>query len=56
MLIPILEDSFLDHFSDIEDPRKDWNKPYSTVEILLLVFCAILSGKVFFTKTRTRSR
>lgn len=37
-------DSFLDYFSDVEDPRETWNRFYSTAEILLLTFCAVSCG------------
>jgi hypothetical protein len=33
-----IADSFLDYFSGAEDPREDWNRLYSTTEILFLIF------------------
>jgi predicted transposase YbfD/YdcC len=39
-----IADSFLDYFSGVEDPREDWNRLYSTTEILFLTFCAIACG------------
>jgi len=39
-----LENSFLDHFSDLEDPRSKRNQLYSMAEILLAAFCAMICG------------
>jgi len=37
--------SFLDHFADIEDPRRSGgNKKHLSCEILLITLCAILCG------------
>lgn len=35
---------FLDYFDDLEDPRSDKNKIYSTDEILLITICALICG------------
>lgn len=39
-----IEESFLDYFEDIEDPRSGDNIRYSVSEILLVTLCAIISG------------
>lgn len=39
-----VEESFLDYFEDIEDPRVGENTRYSVSEILLVTLCAIISG------------
>lgn len=48
MEIPMmdLENSFLDHFSDLEDPRSKRNQLYSMAEILLSAFCAMIAGSL----------
>lgn len=36
--------NFLDHFSDIEDPRSERNQLHRVDEILLLTLCSLISG------------
>ena len=36
--------SFIDHFSDLEDPRSDINKRYELLDIVFLVATAVMSG------------
>lgn len=38
------EESFLDYFEEIEDPRSGDNIRHSASEILLVTLCAIISG------------
>ena len=38
------EESFLDYFEDIEDPRVGANTRYSASEVLLVALCAIICG------------
>jgi len=35
---------FLEHFSDLSDPRQSWKVLYPLDEVLLLVLCGVLSG------------
>ncbi|MEY3430051.1 MAG: hypothetical protein RI930_920 [Pseudomonadota bacterium] len=37
-------ESFLDHFSKIEDPRSSRNQLHTVSEILLVTFCAVICG------------
>ncbi len=39
-----VEESFLNYFEDIEDPRSGDNTRYSVSEILLVTLCAIIAG------------
>lgn len=39
-----IEETFLDYFNDIEDPRIGKNKMYSANEILFVTICAIICG------------
>jgi len=39
-----IEETFLDYFNDIEDPRNGKNKMYSANEILFVSICAIICG------------
>jgi hypothetical protein len=36
--------TFLDYFEDMEDPRSEKNKLYSTHEILLISICGLICG------------
>ncbi len=36
--------SFIEHFSQLRDPRVERHKRYPLMEILLLAVCAMLSG------------
>jgi predicted transposase YbfD/YdcC len=42
--------SFLDEFSDMEDPRLDRKKLYPLIEIIFLTICAVISGSNYFTE------
>lgn len=42
--------SFLDEFSDMEDPRLDRKKLYLLIEIVFLTICAVISGSNHFTE------
>ncbi len=44
MTKPLQDAVFLDHFSDLEDPRIDRRKLYTVSEILLLTLCAVIAG------------
>src|ERR687895_2215918 len=36
--------TFMEHFSDLKDPRDDKNKKHELIDILFLVIAAVLSG------------
>jgi hypothetical protein len=36
--------TFMEHFSDLKDPRDDKNKKHQLIDILFLVIAAVLSG------------
>ncbi len=36
--------SFIDHFSDLVDPRSDINKRYELLDIIFLMATAVMSG------------
>jgi hypothetical protein len=40
----VKEATFLDYFEDMEDPRSEKNKLYSTHEILLISICGLICG------------
>ena len=42
--------SFLNEFSDMEDPRLDRKKLYPLIEIIFLTICAVLCGSNHFTE------
>jgi DDE family transposase len=36
--------TFMEHFSDLKDPRDDKNKKHQLMDILFLVIAAVISG------------
>jgi len=42
--------SFIDEFSEIQDPRMDRKKLYPLIEIIFLTICAVISGSNHFTE------
>lgn len=36
--------SFIEHFSELKDPRMDRKKLHALIDILVLVVCAMISG------------
>lgn len=42
--------SFLDEFSEMQDPRLDRKKLYPLIEIIFLTICAVISGSNHFTE------
>lgn len=45
-----MQNSFLDNFSSLEDPRMDRKKLYSLLEIIFLTICGVISGANHFTE------
>ena len=51
----MLADSIIEHFGDLEDPRRD-NRRHQLIDIVFITICAVICNAESWEDTRRRTR